>query len=82
MRCMCGVPADAAWYGASYDFPSRSILVAFEHPSFDPVDAGAESPSAPVVFEIIESPQRDLGMIIPVEIGTGPLWSDDYMRTK
>lgn len=77
-RCMRGVPADAHCMGANYDFSTRSVLVAFEHPSFEDVPMGAESPRAPVVFELIEHPQRDIGMHIPTEMGLGPLWSDDY----
>ena len=79
-RCMRGVPSDADFAGATYDFTSRSVLVAFDHPSFDEVPIGAETPRAPVAFELIEHPQRDLGMHIPIEMGLGPLYADDYSR--
>ncbi len=79
-HCMCGAPADAVCVGANYDYSARAIIVAFEHPSFAPVELGTEAPFAQVAFEIVEHPQRDLGMHIPTEIGTGPLFLDDYAK--
>lgn len=79
-RCMCGAPADAACVGVNYDHATRAIIVAFEHPSFAPVELGEEAPRARVAFEIVDHPQRDLGMHIPTEIGTGPMYTDDYAK--
>ncbi len=73
VRCMSGVPADAVCVGMDFDFSTRSILVAFEHPSFEPMPMGYAIPSMLIAFEIIEHPWRDAGMHVPTEMGIGPL---------
>ncbi len=59
-QTVVGAPPDATYHGCRDNWPSRSIDVMFEHPSFALVPMGAEAPRDRLVLEIVKHPKHDI----------------------
>ena len=63
-QTLVGAPPDAIYHGCRDNWPSRSIDVMFEHPSFPLVPMGAEAPRERLVLEIVEHPKHDIDAFV------------------
>jgi len=66
IRCTAGMPEDARFVGASFNFARNRFDVAFEHPSFPETAPGLRPPSGRIAFEVVARSDRAPPSTIPV----------------